>query len=240
MGVTGCHDDTPPPPRVPVPTADDVDRRAAMTRYQANEKPLPAPRDDGSIAAPPFYDAPIVNQQLAPQPVFVDAYRRVGSPRMIIVVSRTFESGMPAGGDSLDSKNLDPKIVNSIDYEAMENIMTDWFACNGEVTILSSSLMRSRSNEPTAAVLGDIGADVLIRVRAQPTGQTAAGPSVRLIAEAMNVKGGQSIGRAVVDVPPPLEKTTINRYTRFVASKLMDGMIGSWLAPSPAPTTRPQ
>jgi hypothetical protein len=71
-------------------------------------------------------------------------------------------------------------------------------------------------------------ADVLIQVQARPTRQTRYGLEVRLIAEALNTRGGQSIGRAVVDIPPPLEKTTINKYTRFVARKLMDDMTGTW------------
>jgi len=61
---------------------------------------------------------------------------------------------------------------------------------------------------------------------------------MRLLAEALNTRGGQLIGRAVVDVPSPLKKTTINKYTRFVARKLMDDMTATWnntpLAPAPA------
>jgi hypothetical protein len=45
----------------------------------------------------------------------------------------------------------------------------------------------------------------------------------------MNTRGGESLGRAVVDIPPPMEKTTLNRYTRFMARKLMDEMINAWL-----------
>jgi hypothetical protein len=68
-----------------------------------------------------------------------------------------------------------------------------------------------------------------------------------MLVEALNVKGGERIASAWVDVPPPLEKTTINRYTRFLARKLMDGMLGAWSAPppampqgnNPAPSTQP-
>ena len=49
-----------------------------------------------------------------------------------------------------------------------------------------------------------------------------------MVAEALNVGDGRSLGRAVMDVPAPLDKPKINRYTRYMARKLMDGMIVSW------------
>jgi hypothetical protein len=61
---------------------------------------------------------------------------------------------------------------------------------------------------------------------------------VRLVGEALNVKGGQQVARAVVDVPPPLEKATLNRYTRFMARKLMMDMTQTWTS-AEGPTTRP-
>jgi hypothetical protein len=64
-------------------------------------------------------------------------------------------------------------------------------------------------------------------VQAHPTHQTN-GLQVRLVAEAMNVRGGDEIGNAVVDIPLPMEKTQINEYTRFIAAKLMAGMTGAW------------
>jgi hypothetical protein len=57
---------------------------------------------------------------------------------------------------------------------------------------------------------------------------------VRLIAEAFNIEGGDSIGRAVVDVPPPLEKRQLNKYTRYIARKLMDDMTYAWSTAGPA------
>ena len=75
--------------------------------------------------------------------------------------------------------------------------------------------------------------DILVQVQARPTRQTPQGMHLRLVVEAFNIEGGQSIGRAMVDLPPPLEKTTINKYTRFLARKLMDDMISTWSAPPP-------
>jgi len=84
-----------------------------------------------------------------------------------------------------------------------------------------------------------LGADIFVQVQAHPTNQTAAGLEVRLIAEAMNVKGGESIARAVVDIPPPLQKTTINTYTRFLARKMIDEMLNTWSAPQPSDAPAP-
>jgi hypothetical protein len=57
---------------------------------------------------------------------------------------------------------------------------------------------------------------------------------VRVIAEAINIKGGESLARAAVDVQPPLDKFQTINYTRFLARKLMDGMTATWSAPPPA------
>jgi hypothetical protein len=219
---------------VPVPSQDQ-----ASVRESDPAKPLPPPQHHaGFDDAPPFDDVPLVNQRPPEQSAFVDAYRRVGSPRITLFVNRTLEGKMiPVNQDDLQ-------------YGAVENIMTDWLAANGQVTVISPTLAQQRLSDQQVKELQEarpqaqsevaqqLGADVLIQVQAHPARQTSNGQEVRLVAEAMNTRGGQSIGRAVVDVPPPLEKTTINRYTRFLARKIMADMTDSWLAPPP--TTQPE
>lgn len=282
VSMAGCHDNSPPPPRVPVPVPAS---QTPMTYRSDVTKPLPPPPQEEALPAPPFDDVPLVSQQPPEQPAFIEAYRRVGAPRIVLFVNRTLEGNViqvgtnqpvdasrnnqpiqsgPAHTDPFESTGLaeyhqstdvylhpgqyDEVSARSLDYQAVENIMTDWLACNGQVTIISPIMARQRLNEQQLKdlqegrpqVMSDIvqqlGADILVQVQAHPTKQTRAGLEVRILAEALNVKGGQSIGRAVVDVPPPLEKTTINRYTRFLARKLMDEMTGSWMAP---PLPRP-
>jgi hypothetical protein len=156
----------------------------------------------------------------------------------------------------------DEAAAKSLDYEALENVLTDWLSAGGKVAIVSPTMARQRltdeqvkdlqSNRPRmlGEVARELDADILIQVQAHPTRQTDQGLEIRLIAEAINVRGGESIARALVDVPPPLDKPKINKYTRFLARKLMDGMVGSWEsfagrpegappAPSPAPATQP-
>jgi hypothetical protein len=133
--------------------------------------------------------------------------------------------------------------ARALDYEAMENILTDWLAADGRVEVVSPVMARQRLTDEQVKdltsgrprVMGEIArqldADVLVQVQAHPTRQTLRGLEVRVIAEAINVgRGGQSVARAVVEVPPPLDKPQLNKYTRFLARKLMDGMTGSWRA----------
>src|SRR5205807_1960747 len=101
-------------------------------------------------------------------------------------------------------------------------------ASNGQVTVISPSMARQKltaeqvkdlqSGRPRVLreIAEQLGTDVLVQVQAHPTQQTREGLKVRVIAEALNTRGGESIGRAVVDVPPPLGKLQINKYTRFL------------------------
>lgn len=130
--------------------------------------------------------------------------------------------------------------ARQIDYEAIETVLTDWLAAGGKVAIVSPVTARQRMSADQqrdvetgqARAMSTLGrtldADVLVQVSARPTRQTRGGLEVRMVAEAINVQGGQSIGRAVVDMPPPLDKPRINKFTRFLARVLMDRMIGTW------------
>ncbi len=262
----GCQDRTPPPARVVVPAPD----QGVAYRDQTPGKPLP-PQEPDDLPPPPFNDAPLVNQRPPEQDAFVDAYRHVGRPRILVFVNRSLEGQVlqvspntpirtdesrtvNAAGAIVQSKTTetylrpgqyDEASAKSIDYEAMENILTDWLGANGQVQIVSPLLARQRLTDEQfkdlqsgrPRMLGEVArqldADVLIQAQAHPTRQTPQGLQIRLIAEAVNVKGGESIGRAVVDIPPPLDKPQMNTYTRFLARKLMDGMIQSWEAFGP-------
>jgi hypothetical protein len=298
-----------------VPTSDNRD--AISFRRPDPGKPLPPPRAQEAYVPPPFEDVPLVNQQTPEQPAFVNAYRKVGAPRIVIFVNRTLEGSIvpvnendpllsvertqrsttgvdvdrrdtytrdsrfstrtdersdrfqsTGPGEYRDTTNVylrpgqyDEIAAKSLDYEAMELTLTDWLSCNGQVTIISPTMARQRLSDEQvkqlqagrpqvmSEIVQQLGADILIQAQARPTRQTREGLEVRMLVEALNVKGGERIASAWVDVPPPLEKTTINRYTRFLARKLMDGMLGAWSAPPPpampgdnaaaAPSTQP-
>jgi len=141
---------------------------------------------------------------------------------------------------------FDEAFVKAMDYEAVESVLTDWLSAGGNTELISPTLSRAKltleqqqrlergEKGVLLEILERLDADILVQVQARPTRQTFRGLEIRLVAEAINTRGGRSVGRAVVDVPPPLEKRQINEYTRFVARKLMDDMIGAWSAPGPA------
>ena len=144
--------------------------------------------------------------------------------------------------------------AGSIDYQAIELALADTLGANGKVTLVSPTMARQRltddevkdlqSGRPTMLreIAEKLDADVLVQVQARPTKQTADGLEVRILVEAINTRSGESVARAFVDVPPPLEKTTINRYARFLARKTMAGLANAWtdMANEPPPTTRPR
>ena len=233
----GSHDNTPAPPPARVPGRDEV-RASDDARFA---KPLPDQNHE-ELPAPPFNDAPLVSQQAPETPRFVEAYHKVGSPRLLVWVAHESQAG------------YDEVAARSIDYAAMQTILTDWFSSGGGVSVISNQAARqalgataqaldSGQNVSGKEVADRTRADVLISVHAQATRQSAGGPEVRLVAEASNLSGGESIGRAVVDVPPPLDKPQLNTYTRYLARKLMKDMTGSWTAfpvrPAPVPASQP-
>jgi hypothetical protein len=285
LGILGCQDNTPPPPRVFVPSSGEHDSSSVRSSDPIRPNPAPPPRpvDRGA----PFHDEPLVEQAPPEQPAFVAMYRKVDSPRILLFVNRTMqgdilpvntdqpsvtvthtrtsngpvdvESSSSVSGsahaygygwydsygnyhasasDKFSSKgaarysestdvylhpgDYDEVQAKSLDYEAIENIMTDWIACQGQVR-----------PQMLSEVAQQLNADILIQVQAHPTRQTEHGLEVRLIAEAINTHGGQSLARATVDMDPPLDKPQINRYTRFLARKLMSDMTATWSAPPP-------
>lgn len=165
------------------------------------------------------------------------------------VVTRESSDGLTTTGPAritesaeiyLAPGQYDEVAARSLDYEAVENVLSDWLSADGKVTLISPSMTRTRLTDQEVAelqagrptVLREIAekldADVLIQVQARPTRQTYEGLEVRIIAEAFNTKGGETLGRAFVDVPPPLDKPQINKYTRFLARKLMMELTKSW------------
>ena len=129
-----------------------------------------------------------------------------------------------------------------VDYEALENALADAMHVRGEVAVLSPRLVRQRLTADEVRALEEgrpavleglaerLGADVLVHVQARPTAQTVNGLDLRIVAEALNTRGGESIGRANADFPGPMSAARLNDVSRYMARRLMDGMTGSWTA----------
>jgi hypothetical protein len=258
---TGCAE--PNVRQEPVPGRGNPN---APRREYEREKPLPDQRtywedEGGGPPPPPFEDVPLVTQRTPEQGQFERAYRGVGKPRITIFVNRTLDGEIvptedyhggrsDRGNGYLRSDQYDGAKAKVVDYEAMENILTDFLACQGSVEIMSPTMARQKltdeqikdlqSGKPRVLreIAQQLESDILVQVTAKPTRQTASGLEVRLVGEALNTKGGQQIGRAVVDIKPPLEKTTLNKYTRYIARKLMMDMTQAWSSAEPAPAEK--
>src|SRR5207247_6468446 len=101
--------------------------------------------------------------------------------------------------------------------EAVRSGLSDWLACSGRVAMVAASTAKDAEEN----------ADVVVKIQAL-VHSSRQDPRLRLLAEASNTKDRVSIGRAYVDVPPPLEKPQIDRYTRWLSRKLMDEMTAAW------------
>lgn len=163
---------------------------------------------------------------------------RMESTGPVEVRDRTEKYLAPGQYDEIQAKR--------IDYDAVEAILADFISAGGKVAMVSPRLTESQmrglekgDRNVLQQLSKDNQVDVLIQVQAHPTKQTFKGLELRLVAEAINTGDGASIGRAVVDTQPPLDKPQINEYTRYLARKLMDDMAGTWTAPRPAPATQP-
>jgi hypothetical protein len=210
----GCT--SPAPQRVAVPPRDQA-RDYGRVHEGEVMKPLPTPPERETSFPRPYDDAPIVSQHPPEQRAFIEAYERVGRPRMMIIAAQSEVSG--------------------VDYAAVETLLADWFSANGNVTLLSPPPARAATTGPA----NEPEADVLVRTQINPTNLGKDAGEARIITEAVNTRGGESIGRAVVDVPTPLEKKRLSEATRFIARKLMNDMTESWtrLADGPRVSSAP-
>jgi hypothetical protein len=249
----GCRDASPEVQRVPTPAPGHD--TTARTEYDRT-KPLPGAEESAQQRGPtPFYDEPLVVDVPPEARQFVEVYKQVGKPRIAVFVNRGLDGQILPVTDAaryVTSKDVylqpgqyDETKARQIDYEMVEVLLADWMSADNQVSIISPTTVHRQLTEQEQRdlqagkpqALGDVGkrldADVLIQVQAKPTKQTVNGElEVRVIAEAINIKGGESLARAAVDVIPPLDKIQTNRSTRFLARKLMDGMTHTWSAPA--------
>ena len=180
---------------------------------------------------------------------YEDAYGRIVSNS-----NSNFQSTGPAQYSELTTTYLAPGAYDeadarTLDYQALESILCDWLSAGGQVHLISPDYLAEHLTTADVAALSQgkpvamdnlaekVGADVLIQVQAHPTRQAGGELQVRLVAQAMNIQGGEAIGTAVVDVPLPLDKVQLNDYTRYMARKLETDMIAAWetYAANPAP-----
>ncbi len=106
--LAGCHDPSPPPPRVVVPGAD---YRQPVAR-QDEVKPMP-PIAQGPVEPQTYNDEPLLVQRPPEQRAFVDAYNRVGHPRIAIFVNRTLNGQVVPVNDGRPLGEVEQHPTNS-------------------------------------------------------------------------------------------------------------------------------
>ena len=98
LDIVGCADTTPPPPRVLVPASAEHD--SSQLRTSDAIRPNPAPPPLPNVGRAPFHDEPIVEQAPPEQGAFVEMYKKVGSPRILLFVNRTMQGDiLPVNSD---------------------------------------------------------------------------------------------------------------------------------------------
>lgn len=247
--LAGCADNSPPPPRADVPPP-------GVKNYPPRDaepvKPLP---DQGPLntVSPRKPEATLPTQPIPEAESFVDAYNKVGRPRIAVILNRTLDGKTipPTTGDTapaavyLRQGQYDESQAGNLNYDAMENAIADWLACNSRVTIVTGTVARMKLSEQQLndlnkglpelrQPLGELlDVDVLVHLQAYPIQQSTTGLKVRLVGQVLNTKGGESLGRPSVDLMLPGDSQEIVRSARTLVRMLMNGMIEGWYVKQP-------
>ena len=251
LALAGCHN--PPPPRIQIPSdASGSDWGV----YQHDEvKPLPtqpaerelavgepsapppgtgaaAPGDTGTdaFANPPSRPAPP-----PPPPVsqaYLDAYDRVGRPRLMVVIDRPETA---------------PRSLVPGDYDALERVVREALAANGQVAVVpAASLRQSLSMQQihdaatgNATALGQAGqalrADVIVSVTVDPP----ANDQTKITATARNARDGQTIATVTSQLPSPPPRRQLDFAGRLLGERMVDELATTWDRLAGSPATQP-
>jgi hypothetical protein len=233
--LAGCKNT--PPPRVPVPSESGGN---PYTTYQHDSaKPLPSPADPqaqpSSPAQPPPPPQPQPQPPVVPQS-YLDAYDRVGRPRLLVLV---------------DPPDRPEKSLVPGDYDLLERVVRESLSAGGQVAVVPASAVHERIGPQQlrdlaagrSTALADVGnalrADVLIEIK-----PTAANDQTQLTATARNVRDGQQIATVTSTVQAASPRRQIDFAGRLLGERMVDALADAWdrLARQPAtqPTTATQ
>lgn len=202
--AAGCVDNSPPPPRVSVP----LDASEGPLVRHDPVKPLPDPSEPrGDVPRPAYDDPALVDQELPELAAFLDAYDRVGRPAFAVEPAR--DTGIASD-------------------DAMILQLTDWLRAGGRVTMLAPGKSGGGTGSP------DVRIKVAIDSIKDGSAKDARTAAVRASARAVNAGDNLLLGQTLVDIPAPVDRQAVNRFTRFMARKLMADMTQTWNASPPA------
>jgi hypothetical protein len=226
--LSACRN--PPPPRVQVPSESGGN---PYTTYKHDDvKPLPpsATQSMGEPApgpAQPRVSDPVTTIPPGPPPVsqaYLEAYDRVGRPRLMVLVDRP--------GDA-------PRSLVPGDYDMIERVVRDTLSARGQVMVIAPGAVAEKIdrqqladiNAGRADALADAGgklrADVLVQVRLTPPG-TGGASDTQLTATARNTRDSQQIAMASAAVGNPPQRRQMDFAGRLLAERLVDELAGSW------------
>lgn len=240
LALAGCRNT--PPPRVPVPSESGGNPN--ITYRHDPVKPLPQQQDQ-SPAPPPQFTPPSPPKTPPPEPPqapppqppavpqsYLDAYDRVGRPRLLVLVDRPDQ---PA-------RSLIPG-----DYELLERVVHESLAAGGQVALVPASMAYERISPQQLrdlqagqlSALAQIGsmlrADVLVEIKsvAAPNDQT------QLTATARNTRDGQQIATAASAIPTASPRRQIDFAGRLLGERMVDSLADAWDRLARQPATRP-
>jgi hypothetical protein len=259
-----------PPAPAPEPAPGRTETPPPPPQHEPAAPPPTAAAPDHA-ATPPAMSA---GEAAKVQKDFVDAYRQVGQPHFAVYVNRTFNGQLlpdpsapagdrPPGPEPLKPDQYDAAAVrHSIDLGSLESHLADQLSCDRQVTVIPPTTVREKLTDPQAndleagkpAALAtfdqNLNADVLVQVQVEPMKVSGSTTELRLLAEVINVRGGQVIGHAIADIDHPQDAEQVKEATQYITRKLMIDMLRAWTAPqpggpdasspsSPAPAPRP-
>jgi hypothetical protein len=153
-------------------------------------------------------------------PTYLDAYDRVGRPRLLVLIDRSD----PSAASLLDG-----------DLELVERVVRESLAAGGQVAIIPADAVSDRVNKQQIAdalagrgnALADVGAslraDVLIDLKlSSADGQT------QIIATARNTRDAQKIATAVASVAPQSARRQIDFAARLLGERMVDTLADVW------------
>lgn len=147
--------------------------------------------------------------------------------------------------------DFDAAQMGAFDYQEVESLLTNWLRCSGQVTLVAPDFIRDRlspqqlsdAEHGNSKALRDVqnasDADVLVQVQAHPIRREFR-TYVLMLAEAVDVRGGEILAQASVEMPAPVDQHELNNFTRFLARKLMHEMAQTWESAPSEPASPPQ
>lgn len=214
---------TPPPPRIQVPTES---RGNEFSTYQHDPvKPLPPSATRSAVENPQVVAVdPPPNMPPAVSQAYLDAYDRVGRPRILVLVER---------------QPNPPRAIVPGDYDTLERVVREALGAEGQVAVVSPSMVRTLNEQQLRDIhagkqqaMADAGsvlhADVLVTVRVTPPPAERADADTQITATARNTRDAQSIATAAASIGAPPQRRQIDYTGRLLAERVVDELTSAW------------